>query len=321
MEQTFIDAASSGAQSRAPILSFEDFEDQAVFAAFERLTPERRAALATRFVASAGCDREGSAAGDLRALIDAEPTVRGLELLSHDLWTRHYPSGTLTDDEAQLLAERIEARKKARRETSSLRNRAPDVRASALEAGRPSHFPPKRPVPKPKCRKTAWTRKRMLGSSGAMPPAMAGNFTNGQLAVLMIVGTEAAKHGACRLSLSEIMCRAGLRSVTTVRDAIRAAVRQGLLCVHERRRDKQPNLTNSVEVICKTWLAWLRRGGAAKVQKAALPRKEVGSKKVRSTDKGSYRTSNSERPSVAQHTYFSPRTAYDRQSIGRDRGG
>lgn len=321
MQGTIFDAGTTGAHTCAPILRLEEFDDEALFAAIDRLDTERRAAFAARFAASTACALPGTLANDLLALIDAERSLKGLELLAHDLWSRHYASGNLSDGDAQYLAERIDNQKKAVRERSTLSQRAPHVRSAALEAGRPSHFPPKKPLPKPRCRKTAWTRKRLLAACGGLPPHLAKLFTEGQRAVLVVVGTEAVKHGACRLSLSEIMTRCGLKSPTTVRDAIRAAERRGLLSVHERRRKGLPNLTNAVEIVSHEWRAWLLRGGAGKAEKKSSPSKEVGSKKLWSTDKGSYRTSNGERLYGAQHTLLSPRTASEWQSFRRNRGG
>lgn len=321
MQGTAFVAAMPNAHSCAPALRLEDFDDDTVLAALERLDAERRSAFAARLNISAACSRSGTLANDLLTLIDNERSLKGLELLANDLWVRHYPTGAMSDAETQYLAERIEIQRKAVRERGTLSHRAPHVRDSALEAGRASHFPPKKPLPRPSCRKTAWTKMRRLSSSGVMPPALAQHFTRGQLAVLCIVGTEAARHGTCRMSLVEIMARAGLRSVTTVRNALQLAARHGLVVIHERRRDKLPNLTNAVEIVSRDWLRWLHRGGLGKAEKKSAPSKEVGSKKLWSTDKGSYRTSNGERLYGAQHSTLSLRTASEWQSFRRNRGG
>jgi DNA-binding GntR family transcriptional regulator len=64
----------------------------------------------------------------------------------------------------------------------------------------------------------------------------------------------------------EIAARSGV-GLTTARNAIRGAARDGLLTVEERRRHMAPNLPSVVRVISREWRTWLegaptRRAGS-----------------------------------------------------------
>lgn len=110
------------------------------------------------------------------------------------------------------------------------------------------------------------TRRRRQAASGAVPSTLAGSFTPGELAVLAVVGRQAASGRACSWPLARIAALAGV-SVTTTRNALRAAERMGLVRVTERRRVRNRSLTNLVSITCRTWLTWLRRlgrGGGSK---------------------------------------------------------
>jgi hypothetical protein len=96
-----------------------------------------------------------------------------------------------------------------------------------------------------------------------MPPHLAAHFTQGQLAGLLIVGSEAATHGCCTKHLEAMAARAGIGK-TTLQNGIREARRLGLIEVRERRRCGQKSLTNVVRIISKEWRLWLTRGGGFK---------------------------------------------------------
>jgi hypothetical protein len=149
-----------------------------------------------------------------------------------------------------------------------------------------------------------------------MPPQLACRFTVGELAALRIVADEARDKGACRLCLAEIAARAGV-GITTARNGLRYAARQGLVTIEERRRDKRPNLPNIVRIISRDWCAWIGRGGRrsllpkdgtratasanrqssrfSSTQSASADFSVRGSKKKESTDKSSIRTLHSDR--------------------------
>ncbi|MDB5649501.1 MAG: hypothetical protein JWL62_1021 [Hyphomicrobiales bacterium] len=60
--------------------------------------------------------------------------------------------------------------------------------------------------------------------------------------------------------------RHGRIGITTTRNAIREASRDGLLTIQERRRHGRPNLPNGIRLISREWLAWISRGEGPKKQ-------------------------------------------------------
>jgi hypothetical protein len=196
----------------------------------------------------------------VEAAISGTKSLARLDDYSRDIW-KVWAAGSLSDDDAQRLATLIEARKAETRPLDTVRNRAPGV---AIQIGQ-SFFPPKRRQVCPD-RAAAMERRRRLAFSGPMPPALACRFTTGALAALRIVADEVRAKGRCSLSLSEIAARAGV-GVTTARNAVREASREGLLTIQERRRHMRPNLPNTVRIISREWLAWITKGGGSKKAK------------------------------------------------------
>jgi hypothetical protein len=131
-----------------------------------------------------------------------------------------------------------------------------------------------------------------------MPPALACLFTTGELAALRIVADEARDRKQCRLTLGEIAARAGV-GISTARNALRFAAREGLVTIEERRRDKKPNLSNVVRIVSREWTAWIERGWKMKTR--AFASEGGGCKKMESTDNASSRSFCGERASRAQH--------------------
>ncbi|GAN52314.1 hypothetical protein ME121_6445 [Methylobacterium sp. ME121] len=207
----------------------------------------------------------------MRGAIDAARTLAQLDDLSRRIWQAH-AAETVTDVEAQGLAEALHTRRAALREA---------VTPVGIPLGRVTLFPPKRPQRAPE-RSEAIARRRRLACSGPMPPALASRFTTGQLAVLRIVGDEAARNGACGLCLDAIAARAGVCR-RLAQAAIRLAEGDGLLTIQERRRQGRKNDPNVIRVISREWLAWLRRGG-----RSAAPALlgSIGCRKVHPTDTG-----------------------------------
>jgi hypothetical protein len=151
-------------------------------------------------------------------------------------WAR----GELSDDQAQSAAEA------AHRGVP----RAADTFKTARAA-----FPARR-VQRSPDRQRSIERRRRLAASGPMPPALACQFTVGELAALRIVADEARQHGGCRLHIDAIAARAGVCR-TTAQNALRAARRLGLVVVQERRRRGMASLTNVVRIISREWTAWI----------------------------------------------------------------
>jgi hypothetical protein len=124
--------------------------------------------------------------------------------------------------------------------------------------------PEPRRSPRPRTqRPESIQRRRMLSSSGAMPPEIANHFTQAERAALTIIAREVQQHGRCTKTIGEIAARAGVCE-TIVRNALREASRMKLLQVQERRLTRWRSLPNIVTIIAPNWVGWLRlrpRGG------------------------------------------------------------
>lgn len=234
---------------------------------------------------------------DYLTAIAATRSLAALDNFARAICTE-WGEARLTDDQAQALAETIEARRREVRGLDTVAARAPHVADAAKAAGRPSHFPPKRRAPRSPNRRASIERRRTLAASGPMPPHLASGFTTSELAVMRVVADAIRDRGACIATLAEIAARAGV-CVTTARNAMRQAARDGLLTIEERRRDKRPNLSNVVRIISREWKTWIDRASRSKSQPS--PSKGGGSKKMGSTDKASSRSLCSDRVSRGQH--------------------
>jgi hypothetical protein len=224
---------------------------------------------------------------DMLSAIGGTKSLSTLDAFARTIWA-DWSAGKLTDDQAGALAETLESRKREVRGIDIVAARAPAVAAAAKAQGRASHFPPKRKAPRTPNRRAAIERRRLLAASGPMPPQLACLFTTGELAALRIVADAVRERRICALTLGEIAARAGV-CVTTARNALRFAAREGLLTIEERRRDKRPNLANVVRIVSREWTAWIARGRKAK---SPVSRSERGGcKKPKSTDIASSRSS------------------------------
>src|SRR5829696_6009820 len=106
-------------------------------------------------------------------------------------------------------------------------------------------------------------RRRRWAASGAMPPALASRFTLAEHAVLAVVSAEHRKHGDCRLTNKEVADVAGV-SITTVKNALRAARGFSLISIEERRLTAFRNASNVVRIVSPEWCTWLHLGGGGK---------------------------------------------------------
>ena len=240
---------------------------------------------------------------DMLAAISGTKSLAVLDGVARNLWA-DWADGKLTDDQAGTLAETLERRKREVRGVDTVATRAPQVTAAAKAQGRASYFPAKRKGPVCQNRRVSIERRRTLAASGPMPPALACLFTTGELAALRIVADEARDRKQCRLTLGEIAARAGV-GISTARNALRYAAREGLVTIEERRRDKKPNLSNVVRIVSREWTAWIERGRKKKTQ--AFASEGGGCKKTESTDNASSRSFCGERASRAPHAQFIPR--------------
>lgn len=100
-------------------------------------------------------------------------------------------------------------------------------------------------------------RRRRWAASGRLPPGLAARFTLAEQAVLALVATETVRRKDCRLAVGHLAAIVGV-AATTVRNAIRQAVKLGLVTVEERRVTGFRNDTNIVRIVAAEWTAWLR---------------------------------------------------------------
>jgi len=232
---------------------------------------------------------------DLLTAIGGTRSLSTLDGFARAIWA-DWGAGRLSDEQASALAETLEGRKREVRGIDTVASRAPQVAALAKGQGRLSHFPPKRKAARSPDRRASIARRRTLAASGPMPPQLASQFTTGELAALRIVADAVRERGFCVLTLGEIAARAGV-CVTTARNALRAAAREGLVTIEERRRDKRPNLANVVRVVSREWKLWIERGPKRNSQGRPVAAEGGGCKKTGATDKGSNRTLRGDRVS------------------------
>ena len=88
---------------------------------------------------------------------------------------------------------------------------------------------------RPPDRAVALARRRALAASGPMPPALAAQFTTGELAVLRTVADEIEAKGRCDRTYGELAARAGV-GISTAKNAVRRAGRLELLRIALRPR-------------------------------------------------------------------------------------
>jgi hypothetical protein len=250
-----------------------------------------------------GPDEGPMTAINMLAAISGTKSLAVLDGIARTIWA-DWAEGKLADDQAGALAETLEHRKREVRGVDTVLVRAPQVAAAAKAQGRPSYFPAKRKGPICQNRRVSIERRRTLAASGPMPPVLACLFTTGELAALRIVADEARDRKQCRLTLGEIAARAGV-GITTARNALRYAAREGLVTIEERRRDKKPNLSNVVRIVSREWTAWIERG--RKIKTPAFGLAGGGYKKTESTDNASSRSFYGERATRAQQALLIPR--------------
>lgn len=203
----------------------------------------------------------------MRRAIAAAPRAK-LADLSATLWKGH-AAGAIGDDDAQVLAEAVEARKAvpatvvARKRVGS-RPRSPD----SVE------------------------RRRRWVASGLMPPQVACRFTMGEGAALAVIAAEVAKRGRCVLTLGHIAALAGVCK-STVRNAVRQAAALGLLRSEEWRLSAFRSAPNTITILSAEWTAWLRltarRGGGSKTVQPTHTQIQKGQAKWKSQDRGQSR--------------------------------
>lgn len=177
--------------------------------------------------------------------IDGARHGAALDQLSSAIW-KGLACGAIGDDEAQALAERIHAMRTIQKPA--------DPRRAAYPVRKPQRAP---------VRAVAIERRRRLATSGPLPPSVAAAFTTGELAVLRIVADEVRDRGRCTLHLAAIAARAGVCR-KLAQNAIRHAIRLGLLHREERRWPGRVSLPNVLTIVSAEWKAWIGRGPRSK---------------------------------------------------------
>jgi hypothetical protein len=165
-------------------------------------------------------------------------------------------AGRIDDREAGELDDAIEARRKGPAPAAPSPAGLSLAAAIAPTAARITRFAPRRQR-SPDCAKSR-ERRRGLGGSSPLPEPLARRYTEGQRAVLFIVGEEIAARGVCGLSVAEIAARAGVCH-RHAQMTLRLAEGDGLVTITERPRKGQKHQTNLVRVLSKEWAAWLQR--------------------------------------------------------------
>jgi hypothetical protein len=124
----------------------------------------------------------------------------------------------------------------------------------------PDREPAKRVRPPVQRRPRIEARQRIV-LCGLVPAIVAAGFTVGECAVLCVIAREHKRRGRCDLTIGEISYSAQCGR-TLVQNALRQAVRYGLISIDHRRVAYDRNLPNVVTIISRAWLAWLRLGPA-----------------------------------------------------------
>lgn len=206
-------------------------------------------------------------ADQIRRAVEAAPRA-ALPQVTALLW-RAYGEGSITEAEAEALSELIQARQAKSAAAADLA--APDAAQQLGAAAR-------RSVGSRPRTDASMERRRRWAASGRLPPALAARFTLAEQAVLGLVAAETARRGDCRLAVGHLAAIVGVAE-TTVRNAIRQAVKLGLVTVEERRITGFRNDTNIVRIISAEWTAWLRlarREDAPKLGAVSRPTSEKG---------------------------------------------
>src|SRR3954471_424575 len=175
----------------------------------------------------------------LRRAVEASPRAE-LPAVAALLW-KAYAAGQLSEAEASALSEVIEARRA--------------LPAAPKPIQRRLGSRPRSPA--------SMERRRRWAASGCLPPAIAARFTLAEQSALAVIAAENRKRGDCRLTNGELADVAGV-SITTVKNALRAARALNLLSIEERRLTAFRNASNVVRITDPSWRAWLRLGGGGK---------------------------------------------------------
>ncbi|MCJ2139432.1 GntR family transcriptional regulator [Methylobacterium sp. E-066] len=209
-------------------------------------------------------------ADEIRRAIEAADRIT-LPQVTALLW-RAYGEGKVTEAEAEALSGLIEARTDApAARRFSLAPPVPSAPGDSLLHQDPSASRRRSVGSRPRT-DASMERRRRWAASGRLPPGLAARFTLAEQAVLSLVAAEVVRRKDCRLAVGHLAAIVGVAE-TTVRNAIREAVKLGLVTVEERRITGFRNATNIVRIVSSEWTAWLRlaRKGSVLNTHSSLP--------------------------------------------------
>src|SRR5215213_11595619 len=194
-------------------------------------------------------------ANQLAAAIGAARTPAVLDALAKATWSG-LAIGQITEDQAQDAAAAIEGRRGEFRRPIVPTSNLPYVAAGPdRERRRGTIFRTQGQTlfarargQRPPDRAASLARRRHLAASGPMPPALAAQFTTGELAVLRIVADEVRDKGRCDRTYAELAARAGVCR-RSARNAVRTAGRLGLVHIEERPRPRRKHLANVLQIV------------------------------------------------------------------------
>ena len=211
-------------------------------------------------------------ADELKRAIEASDRIT-LPQVTAALW-RAFGDGKVTEAEAEALSGLIEARTMSAprwrdKQGATQFMRSPDLGSSnASQEGISKNAEnscishdragsSRRTVGSRPRTDASMGRRRRWAASGRLPPGLAARFTLAEQAVLALVATETVRRKDCRLAVGHLAAIVGVAE-TTVRNAIREAVKLGLVTVEERRVTGFRNDTNVVRIVATEWIAWLK---------------------------------------------------------------
>ncbi len=188
-------------------------------------------------------------ADQFRAAVTDARNSHALDETARLLWRAH-AEGQIADADAEAVAEALQARRAAFARPGSLVAMAHATAASARRRAAEPRSPD---------RQASLERRRRQAMSGVVPARIAASFTMAELAVLSVVARQCQRGGTCSLPLDMVAALAGV-SRSTVKNAVRLAVRLGLIERRERRRRGLPSKTNVIKIISAEWSGWLKLG-------------------------------------------------------------
>jgi hypothetical protein len=137
-------------------------------------------------------------------VINAACDVHQLDEAGRLVWQGNY-TGAISEAEATYLANFVQRRRPLGRH---------DAPGHAVQVGRINGRVHRRFVsrqrPRSPDRKASRDRRRRLGGQGALPDDLLSHYTEGQRAVLCVVGFEIMDHGSCDLAVDAIAAKAGV---------------------------------------------------------------------------------------------------------------